>query len=74
MKKWTPKEIRSLRDSLGLTQQAFGDLVGVTWVYISNLEGGLRTPGRTLCILLDCIQKKDKGGSKHGMHLQAKKR
>jgi len=42
MKKWTPEEIRGLRDSLGLTQQAFGEVVGVTREYVNYLEKGVR--------------------------------
>jgi len=57
MKKWTPKEIRDLRDSLRLTQQAFGEVVGVTREYVNYLEKGVRAPSKTLCILLDCIQR-----------------
>lgn len=58
MKKWTPEEIKNLRDSLGLTQQALGDLVGVTRVYVNYLEKGVRSPSKTMCILLDCIKTK----------------
>jgi len=58
MHEWTPEEIRNLRDTLGLTQQALGDLIGVTREYVNYLEKGVRTPSKTLCILLECIQHK----------------
>lgn len=62
MNKWTPERIKKLRTRLNLTQKAFGELVGVTSVYVSYLEKGeVKTPGKTLCILLDCIDKRTKG-------------
>lgn len=74
MKKWTPEGIRAFRDKLGLTQQAFGVLTGVSREYINFLEGSKRTPSQTFKLLLDCLEKrhenenvKDKGGEKgHG--------
>jgi len=67
---WTPKRIKELRQSLKLSQQAFGRLVGVTREYVNYLEKGVRKPSKTLCILMgilpDNIQQirneKEKGG------------
>jgi DNA-binding XRE family transcriptional regulator len=65
---WTPEEIKKLRARLTLTQEAFGSLIGVTRIYVNYLEKGVKTPSKTLCILLDCISKKRerkrKGGGK----------
>ena len=65
---WTPEKIKELRQSLNLSQQAFGALVGVTREYVNYLEKEVRKPSKTLCILLDCISKKRerkrKGGGK----------
>jgi DNA-binding transcriptional regulator YiaG len=56
MSTWTPDRIKALRTSLNMSQQAFGVMVGVTREYINKLESGVRTPGKTMCILLDCIE------------------
>jgi DNA-binding XRE family transcriptional regulator len=75
MDTWTPDKIKSFRQRLGLTQKAFGELVGVTRMYVIYLEKGVRTPGKTLCILFDCIKSKEnekgKVGDKRGKrHIQ----
>lgn len=68
MHRWTPEQIRKFRNALGLTQQAFGDAIGVTRIYVNYLEQGVRQPSKTLCILLDCIQNNDtkKESDKYG--------
>lgn len=69
MDTWTPDKIKSFRQRLGLTQKAFGELVGVTRMYVIYLEKGVRTPSKTLSILLSCMEKKmkkRKAGEKHG--------
>lgn len=66
MKQWTPEEIREFRKRLSLYQKAFALLLGVTERYIIYLEGGDRTPSKTLRALLDCIEEKEKGGKRHG--------
>ena len=43
-----------------LTQQVFVELVGVTRVYVNYLEKGVRSPSKTLCILLNCMETKTK--------------
>ena len=71
MKIWKPEDIRQLRDQLGLTRAAFGELVGVTGNYIYIMERGEKKPSKTLCLLLDCIEEKKtktkrKGGKVYG--------
>jgi len=51
------EEIKSLRQSLRLSQKAFGDLIGVTRNFIYYLEKGVREPSKTLRLLLDCVEK-----------------
>jgi transcriptional regulator with XRE-family HTH domain len=60
MKKWTSKDIKTLRKKYKLSQKALGDLLGVSEQYIYYLERGLRTPSKTLRLLLDCIEKQFK--------------
>ena len=55
--KWTPDKIRELRTSMNLTQKKFAVLIGVTAIYVNYLEKGVRNPGKTMQILLDCIEK-----------------
>jgi DNA-binding transcriptional regulator YiaG len=59
MKKWTPKQIANLRQRLKLTQESFGKMVGVTRNYIHYLEKGVKTPSKTLRLLLDFIEKEN---------------
>ena len=54
---WTPDKIKELRQALNLSQQAFGAMVGVTREYVNKMEKGVRTPGKTMCILFDYIQR-----------------
>ncbi len=56
MKKWTPKEIKDLRTKLKLSQEGFGNFIGVTREYVNYLEKGRRNPGETLKILLSRIK------------------
>jgi len=57
MKAWTPEEIRTFRNLLGLTQVKFADMLGVTRVYVVFLERGDRQPGKTMKRLLDCLER-----------------
>jgi DNA-binding transcriptional regulator YiaG len=57
MKTWEPGDIKKLRDKLELSQAAFGVHLGVSGNYVHLLEKGVRTPGKTLRLLLDCIEK-----------------
>ena len=58
MKEWTPDDIKTLRDKKGLSQEAFGRLLGVTRNYVYYLEKGVKRQSKTLRLLLDCIQEK----------------
>jgi predicted transcriptional regulator len=60
MRQWTPDEIKDFRKKLGLTQTAFASVLGVTQVYVSYMEGGVKRPGRTMCLFLDCLEEKEK--------------
>jgi DNA-binding transcriptional regulator YiaG len=61
-KNWTPKEIKELRNRLGLYQRAFAQVIGVTERYVIYLEKGVRQPSKTLKILLSIIEENEKGG------------
>ncbi len=58
MKNWTPKQIKDLRKKHELSQPKFGRLLGVSGNYIYLLEKGVKTPGKTFKLLLDCIEEK----------------
>ena len=60
MREWTNEDIRGLRIRLGLSQTAFGELVGITRMAVYYLERGVRTPSKTLAILMECIDRKEK--------------
>lgn len=64
MKNWTPKEIKNLREKHNLSQPAFGNLLGVTGNYIYLLEKGVKTPSKTLRLLLDCVERQFKENEK----------
>lgn len=69
MKNWTPKEIKTLREKKALSQPAFGNLLGVSGNYIYLLEKGVKTPSKTLRLLLDCVEnKKEKGKESDKKH------
>lgn len=59
-RQWTPDEIRGFRKKLGLTQVQFAAVLGVTQVYISYMEGGVKGPGRTMRLFLDCLEEKQR--------------
>ncbi|MFC1769564.1 helix-turn-helix domain-containing protein [Nitrospirota bacterium] len=62
MKTWKPKDIKKLRTQMELSQTAFGERIGVTMNYVHLLEKGVKTPSKTLMLLLDCVKEKEKGG------------
>ena len=45
------------RESLGLTQADFSELLGITQGYLSEVENGLKIPSDTLLMLLEHINK-----------------
>jgi DNA-binding XRE family transcriptional regulator len=53
---WKPKEIKAFRNSLGLSQVKMGELLGVSDNYVYMLEKGERSPGKSLCLLMDRIK------------------
>jgi DNA-binding transcriptional regulator YiaG len=57
MKQWTPTRIKDFRKSFNLNQNAFGLKLGVTARYIIYLEKGVKRPGKTLKLFLDCLEK-----------------
>jgi DNA-binding transcriptional regulator YiaG len=60
---WKTEKIKLLRKRLRLSQEAFGEILGVSRNYIYYLERGEREPSKTLRLLLDCIEKEhEKGG------------
>jgi DNA-binding XRE family transcriptional regulator len=67
MKDWMQKDIKDFREEMGLTQTAFGQLIGVSRNFVYYLERGERKASKTLKLLLDCIYEKEKrkGGKKN---------
>ena len=45
------------RESLGLTQAEFSELLGITQGYLSEVENGVKIPSDTLLLLLEHINK-----------------
>ena len=72
MATWTPERMKQFRAHFHLSQNALAQMTGVSGNYIYMLEGGGRSPSKTLCFLLDRIERelteneKVKGGDKHG--------
>jgi len=60
MRKWTPEEIRELRNDMGLSQRAFSEFLGVTEQHVYYLERGMRESSQTLKLLLVCVEEKHK--------------
>ena len=50
-------KFKSKRESLGLTQAEFSELLGITQGYLSDLENGVKIPSDTLLLLLEHINK-----------------
>ena len=65
MKAWNSEEIQQLRETYNLYQRELAELLGVTRIYVNYLERGVKRPGKTLRLLLNCIEKtlkeKEKG-------------
>ena len=60
---WTKKNIRRLRIALGLRQEEFGALLGLSAQRVSDLETGYRKPSGPVRILLGRLENKRKGGT-----------
>ena len=52
---YRPRQIRGLRDSLGVSQALFAHLLGVSLVLVKSWESGAREPSLTARRLLDTI-------------------
>ena len=57
MTDWTPEALKNFRKTLGLTQESMAERLGVHKNYISMLEYGAKKPGKTLQLLLDCLER-----------------
>ena len=58
VKEWTHRAIKILRKRMNLNQTAFGNILGITRIYVYYLEKGLKRPSKTLQLLLDCVEEK----------------
>ena len=56
MQTCSPEEIKVFRKAFRLSRRALGDLLGVSGNYIYLLEKGVKTPSKTLRLLLDYVQ------------------
>ncbi len=63
MKLWNPEDIKELRTKNNLSQKALAELLGVSTNYVYLLEKKVKTPSKTLQLLLNCVEKelKQKG-------------
>jgi transcriptional regulator with XRE-family HTH domain len=57
MKEWSPVEIKEFRKNQNLYQRELAQLLGVTREYVIFLEKGVRMPGKTLRLFLDCLER-----------------
>ncbi len=57
MKEWTKEQILVLRERLNLYQREMAERLGVTREYVVYLEKGVKTPSKTLRLLLDYIER-----------------
>ena len=64
MKQWTPEEIKEFRKSLNLYQKDFALMLGVTTRYIIYIEQGVKKPGKTFRLFLDCLKREEEGKRK----------
>ena len=47
-----PKKIKEMRKALGMNQVKFGDTIGISQGFLSDLEKGSKTPSKSLSLLL----------------------
>ena len=47
-----PTKIKELRKGLGMNQVKFGDTIGISQGFLSDLEKGSKTPSKSLSLLL----------------------
>jgi transcriptional regulator with XRE-family HTH domain len=55
------KRIKAIRTERGMSQQAFGAIIGVSQRYVGMMEQGLRRPSKGLIIAICARFKKDEG-------------
>lgn len=63
-----PKEVRALRDVIGVSQRLFAALVGVSPELVESWEQGVREPARLARRLLDTIAENPKAFTQRIMH------
>ena len=47
-----PTKIKEIRKALGMNQVKFGDTIGISQGFLSDLEKGSKTPSKSLSLLL----------------------
>ena len=62
MKDWFPEDIKAFRKKHNLLQREFAELLGVTREYLVYLERGVKKPGKTLKLFLECLEREFKRG------------
>jgi len=58
-------DIKNLRKSLGMTQMAFAQHIGVSFMTVNRWEAGATAPNPLAVKILKSIIKKCKGGDAH---------
>ena len=48
----SPTKIKEIRKALGMNQVKFGDTIGISQRFLSDLEKGSKTPSKSLSLLL----------------------
>jgi len=66
--KYGAREVRALRDRLGVSQGIFAALVGVSPVLVAHWEHGIRKPAPLACRLFDKIKENPPGYLASLMH------
>ena len=56
MNMWNAEDIREFRNTYKLTRKMLGELLGVDALSVYGWEKGLRTPSKTVIILLSRIE------------------
>ena len=75
MKPWKPEDIQRFRKSYNFYQRELAELLGVTRIYVNYLERGVKTPSKTLKLLLNYVEKelKEKGKRKESEKIHGKR-
>lgn len=59
------KDVRALRESLGLTQEKFARLLNVTTTSINRWENGVAKPSPMAMEKIEAVKEKEKGINGH---------